>query len=147
MELSDRTSIDQMFEMIEKEYGRLDILVNNAYVTSTLTPSIPVATGRIFHGSFAPNVPSDIFCRAVVGCLADGLLEADVDSMRATFEMNVWGTLRITQRAVSLMKKNGYGRVVNVSAQQSQLSCQRMYVDNSPPYFVVDFHCFHHDLQ
>ncbi len=41
--------------------------------------------------------------------------------MRKTLETNIFGPLRLTQAAVPLMRKNGYGRIVNVSSGAGQL--------------------------
>jgi NAD(P)-dependent dehydrogenase (short-subunit alcohol dehydrogenase family) len=41
--------------------------------------------------------------------------EADLDSWRATMEVNLWGTLRMTQAVVPSMKERGGGRVVMIN--------------------------------
>lgn len=43
-------------------------------------------------------------------------LEVDVDVVRRTMEVNAYGPLRLCQALVPIMRRRGYGRVVNVSS-------------------------------
>lgn len=72
--------------------GRLDILVNNAGIMID-GPST---------GTTAMNV--------------------SIETIANTFNTNVLGALRLIQRAVPLMQKNSYGRIVNVSSGLGQLT-------------------------
>ena len=49
------------------------------------------------------------------------VLDADVAVFRETFETNVYGPLRLCQALVPLMRRNGYGRIVNLSSGLGQL--------------------------
>ena len=51
-----------------------------------------------------------------------GLTGVDLDSLRRTFETNVYGALFLCQAVIPLMQRRGYGRVVNVSSDLGQLS-------------------------
>jgi NAD(P)-dependent dehydrogenase (short-subunit alcohol dehydrogenase family) len=48
--------------------------------------------------------------------------DVDLDGVRETLETNLFGAWRLTQAALPLMRRNGYGRVVNVSSGMGQLS-------------------------
>jgi NAD(P)-dependent dehydrogenase (short-subunit alcohol dehydrogenase family) len=50
------------------------------------------------------------------------VLDAKIETFRATLETNLLGPLRMIQAIVPLMKKQGYGRIVNMSSGQGQLS-------------------------
>jgi NAD(P)-dependent dehydrogenase (short-subunit alcohol dehydrogenase family) len=50
------------------------------------------------------------------------VLDSKVETYRATLETNLLGPLRLIQAIVPLMKKQGYGRIVNLSSGQGQLS-------------------------
>jgi len=60
------------------------------------------------------------------GILADPrgtrVLDSKPETYRDTLETNLIGPLMMIQALVPLMKKNGYGRIVNVSSGQGQLS-------------------------
>lgn len=43
-------------------------------------------------------------------------LEIGMDAVRSTIDTNVYGPLRLTQAFVPLMRRHGYGRIVNVSS-------------------------------
>ncbi len=49
-------------------------------------------------------------------------LEVGLDAMRGSMEANVYGPLALCQAFIPLMRKNGYGRVVNVSSHLGQLA-------------------------
>ncbi len=89
LEVTDQASIDDLYEYVRKEFGRLDILINNAGI----------------------NIDTD-----------KSGMEMDLDTMRKTMETNVNAPLALCQKSIPLMKKNGYGRIVNVSSQMGQLS-------------------------
>jgi len=50
------------------------------------------------------------------------LLDVDYDLLRLTIDVNAYGPLLLTQAFVPLMKKHGYGRIVNVSSGIGELS-------------------------
>ena len=50
------------------------------------------------------------------------VLDSKLATYRETLETNCFGPLRLIQALVPLMKKGGYGRIVNVSSGQGQLS-------------------------
>jgi len=49
-------------------------------------------------------------------------LDAKLDTYRDTLETNLFGPLQLAQAVVPLMKGNRYGRIVNMSSGQGQLS-------------------------
>lgn len=50
------------------------------------------------------------------------ILNVNREELRETLETNVIGTLRVSQKFIPLMKKNNYGRILNVSSGYGQLS-------------------------
>jgi NAD(P)-dependent dehydrogenase (short-subunit alcohol dehydrogenase family) len=48
--------------------------------------------------------------------------QVDIDTVRRTVETNVYGPLILCQTLVALMRRHGYGRVVNVSSGMAQLA-------------------------
>ena len=50
------------------------------------------------------------------------VLDSQVETWRKTLETNLIGPLMLIQALAPLMKKHGYGRIINVSSGQGQLS-------------------------
>ena len=95
-DVAHAASIMKLYEFVEKEFGRCDILVNNAGI-------FPDATSA--GGSDWPSI-----------------FETDIHTMREGMETNVYGPMLLCQEFVPLMKKNGYGRIVNLSSGMGQLT-------------------------
>jgi NAD(P)-dependent dehydrogenase (short-subunit alcohol dehydrogenase family) len=49
-------------------------------------------------------------------------VDADLDEVRRTLETNLFGAWKLTEEALPLMRKNGYGRIVNISSGMGQLA-------------------------
>ena len=88
----------RLFRFIEERYQRLDVLINNA--------------GIMPDG--APDAPQNA-----------SVFDTDLDLVRQSMETNLYGPLRLCQLAVPLMRRNGLGRIVNVSSGLAQLSEMR----------------------
>ena len=83
LDVTDAESVDRLASSIEEEFGRLDVLVNNAGISND-----------------------------------DGQsgVEADLDRVLEALEANLLGAWRLSEAAIPLMKRNGYGRIVNISS-------------------------------
>lgn len=92
LDVTDDASILRLRDFIRDQFGRLDLLVNNAGIFPDPTPG----SGR------------------------DSLFDARLDTVRRGFETNALGPLRLCQALIPLMQ--GRGRVVNVSSGMGQLT-------------------------
>src|ERR671916_583170 len=88
LDVTDEKGIAQVARDVEEEFGRLDVLVNNA--------GISIDRGQ--HG-----------------------VDADLDVVRETLEMNLFGAWRLCEAFVPLMQRSGYGRIVNISSGMGAL--------------------------
>lgn len=93
LDVTDARSVADAVAGVHKRFGRIDVLVNNAGVS--------------LDGSRAP-----------VG----SVLDVDPDIVARTLDANTLGPLRLIQAVVPLMRRQGYGRIVNVSSGLGQLS-------------------------
>jgi NAD(P)-dependent dehydrogenase (short-subunit alcohol dehydrogenase family) len=109
LDVTSAESIAAAAERVRKEWGRLDVLVNNAAISQTGKP------GR----SLAEIVKEG---RASVAPLAD---------VRALFETNVFGVVALTQALLPLLREAPAGRIVNVSSTAGSMT---MNADPSFPY-------------
>jgi NAD(P)-dependent dehydrogenase (short-subunit alcohol dehydrogenase family) len=89
LDVTDEKGIAQLARDVEEEFGRLDVLVNNA--------GISIDKGQ--HG-----------------------VDADLDVVRETLEMNLFGAWRLCEAFVPLMQRNRYGRIANVSSGMGALN-------------------------
>lgn len=86
LDISDSQDIENIKAYIETEYGRLDILINNA----------AVFLDSAWFGNNVESVPMKI--------------------IRDTFDINYFGTVELTQALLPLIKKSDAGRIVNITS-------------------------------
>ncbi|MCA9539265.1 MAG: SDR family oxidoreductase [Myxococcales bacterium] len=94
LDVNDDGQIENLRARIEREFGKLDILINNA--------------GVIFDGSFFGN----------------NATEVTKDIMRRTFEVNLFAPIALTQALLPLIKAAPAGRIVNLSSVLGSLAMQ-----------------------
>jgi NAD(P)-dependent dehydrogenase (short-subunit alcohol dehydrogenase family) len=88
LDVADPESVERLARSVEEEFGRLDILVNNAAISND-----------------------------------DGQsgADADLDRVKEALEANLFGAWRLCELAIPMMRRNGYGRIVNVSTGLASL--------------------------
>jgi NAD(P)-dependent dehydrogenase (short-subunit alcohol dehydrogenase family) len=101
LDVTEPESVEKLAQFISKEFGHLEILVNNCGI---LLDEVENPAGTVFD-----NPEGTIF-------------KAKVDTLRQTMETNVYGPLQVSQTLIPLMQVQNYGRVVNLSSGQGQLS-------------------------
>ncbi|WP_374075909.1 SDR family NAD(P)-dependent oxidoreductase [Bdellovibrio bacteriovorus] len=93
LDQSQEKSINDFVEQIRKEFGFVDVLVNNA--------------GILIDSEDGGN---------------SSLFKTKASTIQKTFTTNTLGPFLLTQKIFPLMKQEGYGRIVNVSSGMGQLS-------------------------
>lgn len=86
LDISDSQHIENVKAYMENEFGKLDILVNNA----------AVFLDSAWFGNNVEIVP--------------------MKTLRDTFDINYFGTVELTQTLLPLIKKSDAGRIVNISS-------------------------------
>jgi len=82
LDVADSGSVKRLSSSVEDDFGRLDVLVNNAAISND--------EGQ--RGA-----------------------DADLGRVKEALEANLFGARRLCELAVPLMRRNNYGRIVNVS--------------------------------
>jgi NAD(P)-dependent dehydrogenase (short-subunit alcohol dehydrogenase family) len=104
LDVSNQVSVENLSNEVEKTFGRLDILVNNAAILIDRDDLV------------ASN--------------------SDLEVVKATLETNLIGAWRMCKAFIPLMKKNGYGRIVNVSSGSGQFEYMATSGGYWPAYSV-----------
>jgi NAD(P)-dependent dehydrogenase (short-subunit alcohol dehydrogenase family) len=94
LDVVKQSDIDAAAAMIEAEFGKLDVLVNNA--------------GVMHEKGWTKNTTS----------------ETTMENLRATFETNLFAVFAVTKAMLPLLKASEAGRVVNVSSILGSVSLQ-----------------------
>ncbi|MEO7214495.1 MAG: SDR family NAD(P)-dependent oxidoreductase [Mucilaginibacter sp.] len=100
LDVTQQSSISAAVERIEKETGRLDLLVNNAGIAHAGKPGRTVE--EVMESGRAVNV--------------------SLDEVRTVWETNVFGVIAVTQAVLPLLRKSSAARVVNVSSGLGSLT-------------------------
>jgi NAD(P)-dependent dehydrogenase (short-subunit alcohol dehydrogenase family) len=101
LDVTDQASIATAAEGIREEFGRLDVLVNNAAISNTKMP--PDMSVEEYSKSTRPS-------------------NVSLDELRAVFETNVFGVVAVTQAMLPLLREAPAARIVNVSSGAGSLT-------------------------
>jgi NAD(P)-dependent dehydrogenase (short-subunit alcohol dehydrogenase family) len=100
LDVTDQASVAAAAERIRSEFGRLDVLINNAGISHAGKPSVPLSEAA-----------------------KSGLLTtASLDDVRAVFETNVFGIIAVTQAMLPLLREAPAARIVTVGSTAGSLA-------------------------
>ena len=100
LDVTDQASIAAAAERIRREFGRLDVLVNNAGISHAGRP------GTKFENLHEIN----------------SLVTAPLEDVRTVFETNVFGVIAVTQAMLPLLRQAPAGRIVLVASSGGSLT-------------------------
>jgi NAD(P)-dependent dehydrogenase (short-subunit alcohol dehydrogenase family) len=100
LDVTDQASVSAAAGRIRKEFGRLDVLVNNAGTVGEYPPGTP------FEERLKLNAPS----------------KAPLSYIRSVYETNVFGVIAVTQAMLPLLREAPAGRIVNVGSSSGSLT-------------------------
>jgi NAD(P)-dependent dehydrogenase (short-subunit alcohol dehydrogenase family) len=109
LDVTDHASITAAAERVRDEFGRLDVLIQNAAISNT--SRLP---GQSVEEYMKTTRPSNV----------------SIDEMRAVWETNVFGVLIVYQAMLPLLRATPGARIVNVSSGVGSLTA------NSDPDFA-----------
>ena len=100
LDVTDQASITAAAERVRKEFGRLDVLIQNAAISTT---SVHAQTPEEHRKANRPSVVS-------------------LDEMRAVWDTNVFGVLSVYQAMLPILRDTPNSRIVNVSSGAGSLT-------------------------
>jgi len=109
LDVTDEVSIRAAVALVEQQFGRLDILINNAAISRASGPDTETMQNYIERS------------RATL---------ISVDEVRTIWNTNVFGVIAVTQAFVPLLRKSTAARIVNVSSNLGSLTI----LSNPNPY-------------
>jgi NAD(P)-dependent dehydrogenase (short-subunit alcohol dehydrogenase family) len=112
LDVTDQTSIAAAAERIRAEFGRLDLLVNNAAISNTRKGDLSL---QEYARTTRPSIVS-------------------LDEVRAVWETNVFGVLAVYQAMLPLLRQSSDARIVNVSSGVGSLTTN---ADPAYPYHAM----------
>ncbi len=101
LDVTDPASIAAAALRVRKEFGRLDVLIQNAAISNTR-----FQPGQSIAEYAATTRPSNV----------------SLDEMRAVWETNVFGVLAVYQEMLPLLRETPNARIVNVSSGVGSLT-------------------------
>jgi NAD(P)-dependent dehydrogenase (short-subunit alcohol dehydrogenase family) len=101
LDVTDQASITAAAKRVRSEFGRLDVLINNAAISNTSK-----SPGQSVEEYVRLNRPSNV----------------SLDEVRAIWETNVFGVLAVTQAMLPLLRDAPAARIVNVSSAVGSLT-------------------------
>lgn len=107
LDVTDQASIAAAADRIRREFGRLDLLVNNAAISNT-------RKGRLSLDDYVKTSRAS---------------NVSLDEVRAVWETNVFGVLAVYQAMLPLLRLSSDARIVNVASGVGSLTL------NSDPAF------------
>lgn len=100
LDVTDQTSIDAAAARIHQEFGRLDVLVNNAGVSHA--------------GKAGEGFPKDAKATNL-------LTDAPMENIRRVWEVNVFGVIAVTQAMLPFLRAAPSARIVNMGSTGGSL--------------------------
>lgn len=100
LDVTDQNSIGTAAERIKQEFGRLDVLINNAGISHAGKPGTP-------------------FSEILKSTHIDA---SSISEIRTVFDTNVFGVILVTQAMLPLLRLAPAGRIVNVSSGAGSLT-------------------------
>jgi NAD(P)-dependent dehydrogenase (short-subunit alcohol dehydrogenase family) len=101
LDVTDQASITSAAERVRNEFGRLDVLIQNAAISNTKKQP-----GQSVEEYAKTTRPSNVA----------------LDEMRAVWDTNVFGVLAVYQAMLPLLRKTPGSRIVNVSSGVGSLT-------------------------
>ncbi|MEN8224158.1 MAG: SDR family oxidoreductase [Bacteroidota bacterium] len=131
LDVTDEVSIHALYAFVEKEFGKLDVLINNAGLgASHFDHGNTLATGiknlirtRLPGGRHMMRFVKPVWQRAKgKGQMSKGPSEVSLEEVNYIMETNLYGPWRMIRTFLPLIRKSPEGRIINISSGMGALN-------------------------
>ncbi len=129
LDVTNEESIGNLFSFVEKEFGKLDVLINNAGIGEELEDHGNQGLNRVkkvlkknFYGGWKViRTLIPVMRRAGIVSERSGAKNVPLSGVRHIMETNLYGPWRMIQVFIPLLLKSEKGRVINMSSGMGEL--------------------------
>lgn len=129
LDVTDTVSILKLRQFTEMEFGKLDILINNAGIWTSHSNfgKLDISNIRKFMDTNFPGIAQKIrnsmpgLRKAGIISQVKGAEDISLSSVKHLMETNFYGAWRMIQAFIPLLKKSEEGRIINMSSGMGEL--------------------------
>jgi NAD(P)-dependent dehydrogenase (short-subunit alcohol dehydrogenase family) len=129
LDVTSEESIRDLFHFVKAEFGKLDVLVNNAGIGAnqvgreqTVLTHVKKAMSTNFLGVWqAVQYVKPILQKAGLWTRIDGAKDVSLEAVQHLMKTNFYGPWRMIQVFIPLLQKSNDGRIINMSSGMGEL--------------------------
>jgi len=130
LDVTDPGSVQNAFEHVERAYGSLDVLINNAGLGSTFfSNQRPFVSGissflktKLPGGRQLINILKPVLRRTPITQKIPGPSDIALSEVRLLMETNFYGPWNMIQSFLPLLRKSPGGRIINMSSGMGEFA-------------------------
>ncbi|CAN6483094.1 unnamed protein product [Victoria cruziana] len=112
LDVTNPASVTLLADFIRSQFGRLDVLINNAGASGTIAD---------VEGLKALQIKPDCWLSGRANNLVQGVLRHTPEKAEECLETNYYGCKRVTEALIPLLQNSTCARIVNISSLRSEL--------------------------
>ena len=126
LDVSSEASINELMKFTRDEFGRLDILINNAGLGVNVVNSLKINSAFHFvKGTLnraGLKLGKTVSAIKKMANISTDVCEADLSGVKNILETNLFGAWKMIQVFLPLIKKSSEGRIINISSGLGQIN-------------------------
>jgi NAD(P)-dependent dehydrogenase (short-subunit alcohol dehydrogenase family) len=139
LDVTSEESIQSLYESVKKDFGEIDVLINNAGIGSDALEKKNIPTSGI-KNVLKTNLPGawkvaklaiPVLRKAGIIAQKEGAKDVSILSVKQIMDTNFYAPWRMIQVFLPLLQKSKEGRIINVSSGMGEL---QSLTGDSPAY-------------